>query len=130
MHQTLHFGRTEKQIYFWQRIDELLFVTLDHAAYGNHRLALACVLVARCLDDGIDRFLLRRVDEATSVDDDDIGLLQLRRVLRRVIGELGEIPFAVDGVLVAAEGDETDLHAGWGMRDAGCGSRISGSCRT
>src|SRR6476660_359050 len=126
--KTLHLRRAEEDIYFGKSGYELLLVALDHAADRDNCLALAFVFVAGRFDDRIDRFFLRCVDEAARVHDDHVRLLQLRRVLGRVVGELSEIPLAVDGVLVAAEGDEPDLQRG--MRDEGCGIRVTCSYRT
>ena len=101
-------------------------MALHHAPDGHHRLAAAVVLHAPRLDDRVERLLLRGVDEAAGVDDDHLGVGEIVGVLRAAIGELGEISLAVDGVLVAAEGDEADFHAGPTERAGGA----SGGRRT
>ena len=45
-------------------------------------------LEAPRLDHRVDRFLLRRVDEAAGVDEHDVGLVEVARVRRAVVGEL------------------------------------------
>src|SRR6185437_8159502 len=85
-------------------------VTLDHAAHGDHRAARAQLLEPPRLDDRVDRLLLGRVDEPARVDHDDVGSLEIRRMPGALVDQLREVALAVDGVLVAAEGDEADVH--------------------
>src|SRR4029077_17002450 len=68
-------------------------------------------LEARRFDHCVDRFLLGSVDEAAGIDDDDFSFGQIRGVLGGIIGELREVSFAVDGVLVATERDDADFHS-------------------
>ena len=69
------------------------------------------VLQTAGLDHRVDRLLLGRVDEAAGVDDDDLGVARSLTVLGAASDELREVALAVDGVLVAAEGDEADSHS-------------------
>ena len=64
----------------------------------------------RHLEDGVDRLLLRVVDERAGVDDDHVGVGRVGRDL--VPGLLGDAQhhLAVDEVLGAAEGEKADLH--------------------
>ena len=110
--QPVHFRGAEEQVHFRQRLLELALVPLHHAAHRDDGLAHAGRLVLAGLDDGVERFLLRRVDEPARVDHDHLGLREIVRVLGATIGELGEVPFAVDGILVAAQCDEAEFHAG------------------
>ena len=102
----------EKEIDLGQRLDQLVLVALHHAADATTAWQRPVVLQPSRLDDRVDRLLLRRVDEAARVDDDHLGLGEVVGVLGAAIGELREVALGVDGVLVAAEGDESDLHAG------------------
>ena len=87
---------------------ELVRVALREAPRDDEALAAAVGLVARHLEDGVDRLLLRLADEAAGVDDDDVGA---RRVVDvREAGALGDAEhhLGVDAVLGAAEADEVD----------------------
>jgi AcrR family transcriptional regulator len=103
------FGSAKKEIDFRERFSQLVLVTLDHAADANYRLTSTVRLVARCFDHRIDRFLLRRVDEAARIDDDDVRFIEVAGIFAAVLGELREIALGVDCVLVAAECDEADF---------------------
>ena len=85
-------------------------MTLDHAANGNYRPANSIGLVPTSFDERIDGFLLRGIDEATRVDDNDVGFRKILRVLAAAGGKLPKISLGVDSVLVAAERDEANLH--------------------
>ena len=49
---------------------------LHQAAGDNQPARLAIALEARHLENGIHRFLLGGIDEAASVDDDDVGVAE------------------------------------------------------
>jgi len=61
-------------------------VTLHHAADTNDGAADTALLEPPCFDERVDGFLLRRVDEAAGVDDDDFGLGEIRRELGATVG--------------------------------------------
>jgi len=104
-------------------------VALDHASDGNYCLAAARRLVSGRLDHRIDRLFLRRVDEATGVDDDDLRLGEIRGVFGREIRQVCEISLAVDSVLVAAKRNNADFHlAVFAAREASV-IALTGSCR-
>ena len=124
--QPIHLRRAEEEVDLGKRLDQLVPVALHHAADGDDRLAPSLVLHPSRLDDGVERLLLGRVDEAARVDDDHLGLGEVAGILGAVIGELCEIALGVDGVLVAAEGDESDLHAGEQRRQRGVRSGVHG----
>ena len=109
--EPLHLGGAKKEVDFRHRVEQLLLVTLDHAADRDHRLASALGLEPCGLDHRVDRLLLGSVDEAAGVDDYHFRLREIGGVLGGIIGQLREIPLAVDGILVAAERDESDFHA-------------------
>jgi hypothetical protein len=85
-------------------------MALHHAAHCDDRAAASLVLEPSRLDQGVDRLLLRRIDESAGVDDDHVGLGRLGRRHAAAISQLRQIALAVDGVLVAAERDDGDLH--------------------
>jgi hypothetical protein len=102
--------RAKEEIDLGERRPELFLVPLNEATNGDNGLACTVRLVTASLDDGVDRLLLRRVDEAARVDDDDVGFLERAGRLRAVRDQFGEVALAVDRVLVAAEGEKADLH--------------------
>ena len=61
-------------------------------------------------EDGIDRFLLGRVDEGAGVDDQHVGGLRVADDARARVVEEAHHDFAVDEILGAAEADESDAH--------------------
>src|SRR5205085_6303445 len=66
-------------------------------------------LPLRDLEDRVDRFLFRSVDEAARVDDDDVGLVEVVR--DRDVGvtlKLSKHDLGIDEILRAAEGDHAD----------------------
>ena len=68
------------------------------------------LLQLRELEDGIDRFLARPVDEGAGVDDQALGALGLFGDLVAGAGEHAQHQLGVDLVLGTAEGREMDLH--------------------
>jgi hypothetical protein len=108
--EAVDLGAAEEEVHLGEGVGELALVPLHHAADGDDGAALARFLVASRFDNRVDRLLLRRVDEAAGVDEDDVGVGQVGGVRRAAVGQLGEVALGVDGVLVAAERDEADLH--------------------
>jgi len=108
--QPVGLGRTKEEIDLGEGRLELVLVPLNEATNCDDGLARAVRLVTASLDDGVDGLPLGRVNEATRVDDDDVGFLQGPGRFRAVGDQLGEVALAVDGVLVAAEREKTDLH--------------------
>src|SRR5438046_2630151 len=84
-------------------------MALHHAPKTDDGPARAAFLEATRLDQRVDRLLLGGVNEATRVDDDDLGLLEVGRKLGTTVRELSDVSLAVDCVLVAAEGEEREL---------------------
>ena len=75
--QSVRFRGAEEEIDFRERFNQFVLVTLDQASHRNHCLTGPAVLQPTCFDDRIDRLTFRGVDEATRVDDDDVGLLEI-----------------------------------------------------
>jgi hypothetical protein len=89
----------------WQRVGELVAVALGHATRGDH--------FGPGVGGGqqrVDGILLRRVDEATRVDDDDVWVVvaQLPTGSLKSRGQL----LGVDLVARAAQGDQRCGSAG------------------
>jgi len=99
-------GGPEEHVDLGQRRLQLGAVSLHHAAYGHQQAAVAALLQARDPNKCIGRFLLRSVDEAARVDDYNVSIFRRARGLGAVGHELRNVPLAVDGVLVAAEGEK------------------------
>ena len=84
---------------------QLLVVALGEAA-GDHQTPRAArLLLARHLEDRVDRFLLGPVDERARVDDDDVRLFRVRHQPVPALRQVPEHHLAVDEVLGAPQAD-------------------------
>jgi hypothetical protein len=108
--EPVYLGGAQEQVHLGQSLEQLFLVPLHHAADPDDRTAGAALLESARLHQGVDGLPLRGVDEAARVHHDHLGVAEVVGVVRAVRGELGEVALAVDRVLVAAEGDEADLH--------------------
>src|SRR5581483_2948129 len=88
-------------------------VAFGHAAGGDE--ALAGRLAGGQLAQHAKRFVARGGDEATGVDDHDIGLIGLRDWGVPLRGENAAHAFAIDSVLGASEGDDMIFHSAFGV---------------
>ena len=96
-------------------------VLLHHAAADDQPLH-AFPFALRDLQDRVDRLLLRRVDEAARIDDDDIGLVEVVRDRDGGITlKLSKHDLGIDEILRTAEGD----HADFALRSSGHGVRVT-----
>ena len=86
---------------------QLVAVPLGEAAGDDQPRAVAVALVLRHLEDRVDRFLLGRVDERARVDDEHLGVAGVGGDLVPRVAREAEHHLAVDEVLRAAEGDES-----------------------
>ena len=109
-HQPIHLARAQEKIDLGERFLEFLAVPLDHAAHGDDRPRPARLFQTSGFDDRIDRFFLRGVDEAAGVHENDVRILGLLDGLGAAICQLREVAFGVNGVFVAAQRDDRDLH--------------------
>ena len=85
-------------------------VALGEAAGHDERPRAPALLELRQLENRVDRFLARPVDEGAGVDDEALGGLGGRRRSRGRPGEHAQHQLGVDLVLGAAEGGEMDFH--------------------
>src|SRR5206468_2184212 len=81
---------------------------LDHAAGHDETSESSRLLEPDELADRLVTLVLRRLQEAAGVHHQDIGALGIERDVEPAPSELAEHDLAVDEVLRAAEGDETD----------------------
>ena len=101
-------GAAEKQVQLRQRLLHLLRIFLHHAADGHEKFAAPGFFVVVQGEDGVDRLLLRRCDEATGVDDDDRRLCRLlHKDIVAVCAEPHHV-LRIDGVLGAAQCDKAN----------------------
>jgi len=110
--QALDFGRPKEEIHLGQRLDQLVLVPLHHTADADDGPCLPRLFETPGFDEGVDGLLLCRIDEPAGIDEDDLGVVEIRGVFGAAIGEARYVALAVDGVLVAAERDDRDLHRG------------------
>ena len=130
--QPAHLGEAEEEIHLRDFRLELLLVALDEAPHRHDRAHVAVRLERARLEDRVDGFFLRRLDEAAGVDHDDLGPLDAGKDPSPVSDEGGHQPLGVHGVLVAAQGHEADPEAVRGTRrsePALVGPDISGNVR-
>lgn len=85
-------------------------MAFDHAAHCSDHAARARLFESGRFNNRLERFLFRSVDEAARVDDDEVSLVGARHRLGAEGDQFGDVAFGVDGVLVAAEGDEVEAH--------------------
>jgi hypothetical protein len=85
-------------------------VALDQATDRDEATALTLHLHAGCFEDHLDRLLLRGIDEPTCVHQDDLGRRQVIHAASALPDQLTEHSLGVDGVLVAAQANETKTH--------------------
>ncbi len=99
-----------------QRLGEVLAVALGQAADGDDGLGLAALvgrgLQVRGLQQGVDRVLLGRLDEAAGVDHDRVGVGRVVDEQEAVGGEPAGQLLGVDLVAGAAQGQHRDRQLG------------------
>ena len=88
---------------------DLVAVALDQASGDDQLLGAADLLVLGHFENGVDGFLFCGIDEAAGVDDEDVGLIRMRRQLMPVRGELPHHDFAVHEILGTAQTDKADF---------------------
>ena len=104
-----HLSGPEQRVDLGNLLAQFVAIPLGETAGDDQPLAGALVLERRHLEDGVDRFFLRVVDEGAGVHDEDVGLVRVRRdLVTRVAGD-AQHHLAVDEVLRTAEGEKADL---------------------
>ena len=119
-HDARHFGNlihTHEGVHLGHELGQFLPKTLRQTAGNNQRLPGPLRLaVLGGFQNGVNAFLLRGVDEGTSVDDKRIGLARLVGDLQSIRHQRAEHDLGVHQIFCAAKRDEP--HAGWGSRFA------------
>ena len=105
------FVRADQRIHFRQVLLNVSPIPLHQAAGDDQFLGPAGLFVLGHLEDGVDRFLLRRVNKTTGVDDDNFGLFGMRGELMTGSGELTHHYFRIDEVFRTTETDKSDFQA-------------------
>ena len=98
----------EHRVGLGQRRGELLAVPLGEAADRDHGLGAPGALEVGGLQDGVDRVLLGRLDEAAGVDDGDVGVARVLDERPAVGGQPAGQLLGVDLVARAAERHQRD----------------------
>ncbi len=97
---------SQKRVDLGKFRDQVLRVTLGQAPGDHDLVERALVLEFDHLQDGLDRLLLRALDEPAGVHDDDVGRVGIRGHLERVIAlNQADHHLGVDPVLGASERD-------------------------
>ena len=109
-HEVVQIREAEEEIDLGNLRLQLLLVALHQASRGYDRFHAALGLELGGAEDRVDRFLLRGVDEAAGVDEDDVGIREVLGDDRAVAHQLAHQPLRVDRRLVAAERDDAELH--------------------
>ncbi len=84
-------------------------ITFHQTTRDDQALRAPGLLVLRHFENGVDRFLLRRIDKAARVDHDHIGVGWMRRQLMTRRGELAHHHLRIDEVLRASKTDKTNF---------------------
>ena len=100
--EAIHLGGPKEQVDLGERGLELSLVALHQTSDGHDGLATPLALDAPSLNDRVDGLLLGRVNKPTGVDDDHVGVERIGGEFGSAIGELREVSFGIDRVLVAA----------------------------
>ena len=82
-------------------------IAFDKATRDNQALGAAGFLVLGHFEDGVDGFLLGRIDKAAGIDHDNVGIRRMRRKLMAAGGELAHHDLSIDEVFGASETYET-----------------------
>ncbi len=103
----LDFAGADHGVDFGNLRANLFAVTFGQAAGDDEFLGAAEFLVLGHFEDGFDRFLLRRGDEAAGVDDEDVGFIGPPRDFVAGARQNAHHHLAVDEVLGAAQADKS-----------------------
>src|ERR1051325_586378 len=71
----IYLAGADESIHLGQRRFQVVAITFDQTAGHDQSRRFAVGLQARRFENGIDRFLLGRVDETAGVDDEGVGLV-------------------------------------------------------
>ena len=105
-----HLVDPHESIHFRHQLGQFLSVTLGQAARDNHGLAGVCIFAELSrLENGIDAFLLRSVDEGAGVDNERVGFGVFVCNLESLFQQGTHHHLGVDEVLRTAKRDHAHL---------------------
>ena len=105
-----HLARAEHGVDFGNLTAQLVTVALGQTPGHDQPPARAVLLVLRKLENGVDRLLLRGIDERACVDDEDVGG---RRVTRQLVSRIAREPqhhLGIDKVLGTTKRNKAYFH--------------------
>ena len=105
-----HFSGAEDGVDLGNFPFQLFSIPFGQTAGHDQPAARAALLMLRHLEDGVDRLLLRLVDEGAGVDHDHLGVRRVGGQLVAVALSQTEHHFGVHQILRAAERYQTDFH--------------------
>ena len=108
-HKVVQLGESQKEIDLGNLSLQLMLVSL-HETTDRHDRLDALRLELGGAEDGVDRFLLRGIDEPARVHENHVRRRQLRRHDGAVADQLAHEPLGVHRGFVAAEGNDAQLH--------------------
>ncbi len=109
----LDFAGADDGVYFRNLLADFAAVALGQASGDDQSLGAAEFLVFGHFQNGVDGFLLRRLDEAARIDDKDVRLARTRRDFVSRARENTHHHLAIHEVFRASEADESDFgHSG------------------
>ena len=106
--QLLVLIHAQDQVDLGDLVLQRVLVALAEAAGDDQQLAAAGFLVLSHLEDRVDGFLLRALDEAAGVHHQDVRLGGIAGEDVAVVCQKPQRGFGVHAVLVAAQGDHAD----------------------
>ncbi len=101
---------SQEEVDLGDRPLQLVTVPLDHAADGDERAEPAGVFEACGIEQRVDGLFLGRVDERARVHDQHIGVGAVFGRHGALSRERGRDALGVDGVLIAPEREDGELH--------------------
>ena len=111
VHDLRHFACSKDCVDLRNLLSQFVAIPLGQAAGDDQSFAGARLLVLGHLEDGVDRLLLRFVDERAGVDDEHVGVGGIAGELMPLLLGEPEHHLGVDEVLRAAERDHSNLHS-------------------
>jgi hypothetical protein len=105
----LHFAGTHDNIHFGDLFEDLLAIAFDQAARHDQLARRAELLVLGHFEDGLNRLLFGRGDEAARVHHKHISLVSARSQLAAAARKDSHHHLAVDEVFRASQADESDF---------------------
>ena len=111
----LHLAGAQRRVDLGDLLAQLLVVALGQAARDDQAPRAPRLLLARHLQDGVDRLLLGAIDERAGVHDDHVRVLRVRDQGMAARLQAPEHHLAVDQVLRTAQAHQPDAQrlSGW-----------------